>query len=154
MRNTGQLIKKYLSQAHMMQIATSAGDQPWVCTVYFVTDDGQNLYWLSLSTRRHSQEIKRSNKIAVAIAVKFDKNPIIGIQAEGTAEAVNDEEVIKSVLPAYIEKYGTGRDFIELFKSGKNQHWLYKFTPDRYYLFDEINFSDGQKHEWKLNDAE
>jgi predicted nucleotidyltransferase component of viral defense system len=106
------------------------------------------LDWLSLPTRRHSQEIEKNNKIAVAIAVKFDKNPIIGIQAEGTAEVVKNAETVKKIMPTYIEKYGNGKDFYELFKSGKNEHWLYKFTPRKYFLLDEINFNDGQKHQW------
>jgi uncharacterized protein YhbP (UPF0306 family) len=142
------LIKDYLKRGRMMQVATSVGGQPWICTVYFVPDEQQNLYWLSLPTRRHSQEIEKNNKIAVAIAVKFDKNPIIGIQAEGTAEVVKNAETVKKIMPTYIEKYGNGKDFYELFKSGKNEHWLYKFTPRKYFLLDEINFNDGQKHQW------
>jgi uncharacterized protein YhbP (UPF0306 family) len=144
----GELVKKYLRQGRMMQIATAAGSQPWICTVYFVPDEQQNLYWLSLPTRRHSQEVAKNNKIAVAIAVKFDKNPIIGIQAEGTAGIVNDLDAIKKIMPYYIEKYDSGKDFVELFEAGKNQHQLYKFTPRKYFLFDETNFNDGQKHEW------
>jgi uncharacterized protein YhbP (UPF0306 family) len=142
------LIEKYLEQGRMMQIATYADGQPWVCTVYFVADKDSNLYWLSLPARRHSQEIAKNNNIAIAVAVKFDKNPIIGIQAEGSAEVINDLDIIKMALPDYVAKYGSGKDFVELFKSGKNQHQLYKFTPSKYYLFDEVNFKDGQKHEW------
>jgi general stress protein 26 len=140
---TEDLVKKYLQQGRMMQIATVSGDKPWICTVYFVPDEQQNLYWLS-------QDIAKNSKIAVAIAVKFDKNPIIGIQAEGIAEIVNEGEVVKKILPDYVEKYGSGKDFVELFESGKNQHQLYKFTPSKYFLFDETNFSDGQKHEWSV----
>jgi uncharacterized protein YhbP (UPF0306 family) len=146
-----ELIKKYLQQGMMMQIATTSGVQPWICTVYFVPDEQQNLYWLSLPARRHSLEIAKNNKIAIAIAIKFDKNPIIGIQAEGTAEVVDDPEVVKEIMPYYIEKYGSGKDFVELFEAGKNQHQLYKFAPNKYFLFDEINFKDGQKHEWRLD---
>jgi hypothetical protein len=63
---------------------------------------------------------------------------------------VNEGEVVKKILPDYVEKYGSGKDFVELFESGKNQHQLYKFTPSKYFLFDETNFSDGQKHEWSV----
>jgi uncharacterized protein YhbP (UPF0306 family) len=148
-----ELIKKYLRQGRMMQIATASGDQPWICTVYYAEDENQNLYWLSVPARRHSQEIEKNSKIAVAIPIKFDKNPIIGIQAEGTAAVVEDEETVKNIMPAYVEKYGTGKDFYELFKAGKNQHNLYKFTPSKYSLFDETNFDDGQKHGWTPGSA-
>jgi uncharacterized protein YhbP (UPF0306 family) len=142
------LVKKYLDEGKAMQVATSSDGQPWVCTVYFVPDEQQNLYWLSLPIRRHSQEVAENNKIAIAIAVKFDKNPIIGIQAEGTVEVLDNLEMVEKVIPDYVGKYGSGKDFYELFKAGKNQHQLYKFTPSKYFLFDEVNFSDGQKHEW------
>jgi uncharacterized protein YhbP (UPF0306 family) len=146
--NVENLIKKYLVETRMMQIATVSGEQPWICTVYFVADKDQNLYWLSLPARRHSQEIAKNSKVAVAIAVKFDKNPIVGIQAEGAAEIIKNAEVVKEVLPSYVEKYGSGKDFYDNFVAGKNEHALYKFTPAKYALFDETNFSDGQKHEW------
>jgi uncharacterized protein YhbP (UPF0306 family) len=97
------LIKKYLREGRVMQIATSIDSRPWVCTVYFVPDEQHNLYWLSLPARRHSLEIAKNNKIAIAIAVKFDKNPIIGIQSEGSVAVVGDEETVKKVLPAYVE---------------------------------------------------
>jgi uncharacterized protein YhbP (UPF0306 family) len=143
------LIKKYLAQSRMMQIATVDGDQPWICTVYYVEDEDLNLYWLSHPTRRHSQEIEKHNKVAVAIPIKFDKNPVTGIQAEGRAEAIKDERIVKKILPAYVEKYGNGKDFVDLFLAGKNQHWLYKFTPVKYKLFDENTFKDNPEKEWK-----
>jgi uncharacterized protein YhbP (UPF0306 family) len=147
-KDVKELVTKYLNVGRVMQVATSAGSQPWICTVYFVPDEQQSLYWLSIPQRRHSLEIGKNSNIAIAIAVKFDKNPIIGIQAEGTSEVVNDEEIVKKILPGYVEKYGSGKDFYELFKVSKNQHQLYKFTPIKYFLFDEVNFPDGQKHEW------
>jgi uncharacterized protein YhbP (UPF0306 family) len=147
-KSVKDLVSKNLKEGRFMQVATSADSRAWVCTVYFVPDELHNLYWLSLPNRRHSLEIAKNNKIAIAIAVKFDKKPIIGIQAEGSAVVVEDEKTVKKVLPAYVEKYGNGKDFYELFKAGKNQHQLYKFSPKKYFLFDEVNFSDGQKHEW------
>jgi uncharacterized protein YhbP (UPF0306 family) len=144
----GELIKEYLRQGRMMQIATSTDGQPWICTVYFVPDEKQNLYWLSYPERRHSQEIAQNSKVAIAIPIKFDSRPIIGIQTEGSAEKIKDADVIKGILPAYVEKYGQGKDFYSLFIAGKNRHELYKYTPTKYALMDETNFSDENAHEW------
>ena len=142
-----KLVKEYLAEKRMMQIASVNGDQPWICTVYFVADEHQNLYWLSLPKRRHSQEIKKNNKVAIAIPVKFDK-PVIGIQTEGVAEVVADSEVVKVVMEKYVEKYGQGKDFYDNFVAGKMEHSLYKFTPKRFALFDEVHFSTGDPQEW------
>lgn len=145
--NVGDLVKKYLSQGSLMQIATLNGDQPWICTVYYVPDEDLNLYWLSLPTRRHSQDIVGHNKVAAAIAIKHDK-PVIGIQAEGTAAEVKDPETIAQVMKLYVDKYNTGKDFYNNFVSGKNQHRLYKLQPTSFVLFDEVAFKEDTRKEW------
>jgi uncharacterized protein YhbP (UPF0306 family) len=138
-----KLIKEYLSESRMMQIATVNNEQPWICTVYYVEDEDLNLYWLSLPTRRHSQEIEKHNKVAIAVPVKFDKNPIIGIQVEGVAEVVKNPDVVKKIMKQYVKKYGSGKDFYDNFIASKNEHWLYKFVPKEYKLFDENKFKDN-----------
>jgi uncharacterized protein YhbP (UPF0306 family) len=144
---TGDLIKQYLSQGKMMQIATVNGDQPWICTVYFVEDEQLNLYWLSLPTRRHSQDIKAHNKVAVAIPIKTDQ-PVIGIQAEGTAEVVNEHETIAKIMKLYTVRYNVGKSFYNNFVAGKNEHCLYRFMPTNFVLFDEVTSQDNTRKEW------
>lgn len=148
MQETEMLIKRYLGQGRMMQIATVDGDKPWICTVYYIEDENQNLYWLSLPSRRHSQEIARHPKVAVAIPIKVDK-PVIGLQAEGSAAIVTDRSRIADVMKLYIERYDSGRDFLNNFISGQNQHMLYQFTPESMSLFDEVTFGDGKRRDWQ-----
>ena len=139
------LIRNYLPLARTMQVATVNADQPWICTVYFVEDDALNLYWLSLPTRRHSQDIAAHNKVAVAVPIKADK-PVVGIQAEGEAEAVADKQLIAHVMQRYVERYGTGHQFYNKFIEGENQHVLFRCKPTKYVLFDEVTFpTDGRK---------
>lgn len=140
------LVDLYLPKAMVMQIATTAKKQPWICSVYFVADEQRNLYWLSFPDRRHSQEIALHADVAVAIAIKTDL-PVIGLQAEGRADMVTDEEVVKDVMPLYVEKYGSGKSFYSNFVAGNNQHMMYKFTPRRCALFDEVHFPDNPQQE-------
>lgn len=145
-----RLVSKYLQDCKVMQIATVQGEQPWICTVHFVADGQQNLYWLSLPSRRHSQEIAVHDKVAVAIAVKTAQ-PVIGIQAEGRASEVSEPDVIKKVMKGYVQKFGIGQKFYDNFISGKNQHALYKFEPKTFVLFDELHFSDDKaRQEWLI----
>lgn len=137
------LIRQYLPGARMMQIATVKGAQPWVCTVYFVEGDDLNLYWLSLPTRRHSQEIHNGSKVAIAVPIKFDK-PVVGIQAEGEASEVTDPEAVKRIMQKYIERHNAGHDFYGKFAAGENQHKMYKFTPRKLVLFDEVSYPAGE----------
>ncbi|MGH9857702.1 MAG: pyridoxamine 5'-phosphate oxidase family protein [Acidobacteriota bacterium] len=136
---TRELIKDYLAKSRVMQIATISGGRPWICTVYFVEDDGLNLYWMSLPMRRHSRDIEKHPHVAAAITVKYDK-PVIGIQIEGQAEIVTDVVAAKSVVGKYVEKYDTGKQFYDNTLNGTNQHKLYHLRPARIVLFDEVNF--------------
>ena len=129
-----------------MQLATVSDNQPWICTVYFVEDDNLNLYWLSLPARRHSLEIAGHNRIAVAVPIKHD-NPVVGIQAEGEAEAVADREVIADVMRRYVQKYQAGQQFYDNFVAGRNKHVLFRFKPASYVLFDEVNFPEDGRQE-------
>jgi uncharacterized protein YhbP (UPF0306 family) len=145
-----QLVKQYLSgESQVMQIATVAGDQPWICTVYYVADNELNVYWLSLPDRRHSQEIAKHSKVAAAIAIKPDK-PVVGLQIEGDAEEITDAATIAAIMKQYVAKYSSGQSFYDNFISGKNQHRLYRLRPRLFVLFDEVNFPKDGRQEWRI----
>lgn len=131
-------IYDYLVDARTMQLATVSEGKPWICTVYFVIFEGK-IYWLSLPSRRHSQEIESDPNVAVAFAIKVDQ-PITGVQAEGSAEVVAAKNIVKSVMDVYVKKYGQGEGFYESFAEGSNQHSLYCFTPKSWVLFDENKY--------------
>lgn len=137
-------ILDYLRDAKLMQVATVSNGGPWICTVYFVADDNLNLYWLSLPTRRHSQDIAVDNNVAIAIAIKPDL-PVIGIQAEGAVAIVSEAKIVEKVMVQYVEKYNSGKDFYKNFIEGTNQHQMYKFTADSMILFDEKSFPDNPR---------
>ena len=138
-----ELIKSYLPQGLVMQLATVSEGQPWACTLYYVHDDDMNLYWLSMPARRHSREVSKHYQVAAAIVVKYDL-PVVGLQVEGAAQMVKDGPTVKRVMDSYITKYGAGKDFYDNYQRGTNKHQLYKLTPKKIVLFDEQNFSGEQ----------
>jgi len=140
-----------LNQVKVMQLASSRDGQPWVCTVYFVVEDG-SFYWLSFPERRHSKELANNQKAAVAIAVHQDV-PVVGIQAEGDVRVVTEISEAEAVLAQYIEKYGKGKDFIALLKEGKNHHQLYCLTPRKVMLFDERTSASEPYKQISLTDS-
>jgi len=144
-----ELVKLYLDERKVMQIASVSGDQPWICSVYFVADEEQHLYWLSWPTRRHSQELAVHAKAAIAIAIKTTQ-PVIGIQAEGRVEKVTAPNKVASVMKKYVERHKIGGDFYNNFISGKNQHHVYRFVPGKLVLFDEVNFPQNPRQEITL----
>lgn len=144
------LIEKYLVEASIMQLATSADGQPWICNLHFVSDEASSLYWISKTDRRHSQEIGLNPNTAITIAVKTDK-PLIGLQAEGVAELVTDNDQVASIMDEYIKHHGTDRAFVDTIVAGTNPHKLYAFRPKRFSLFDQVNFADQPSQEWVID---
>ena len=140
--NMTDTFRRYFGQTKVLQVATVKNRKPWIATVYFVADKSLNLYWLSLPTRRHSMEIMDDRHVAIAIAVKTDQ-PVIGIQGEGTVEVVTNAGTVQGIMEKYVAKYDSGHDFYDNFVQGTNKHRMYRFTPERYALFDEVNYPDS-----------
>jgi len=122
-------------QAKVMQVATLHNDRPWICSVYFVKMDNA-FYWLSEPHRKHSQDVSRDGRVAMAIVGKTDM-PVVGLQASGVAEEVSDTAEVEKVMERYSQKYGVGKGFHERFTKGINKHRLFRFHPDTVQLFDE-----------------
>ncbi len=146
-----KLIEDYLKEAKLMQLATSIDGQPWVCNVWFAADKDLNIYWFSSTTRRHSSEVLKNNKVAAAIALPHTpKDTPRGLQLQGHAEIVKDKkEILKAIL------LFTGRIFskkqIELFMKNKEKpHSFYKIKPTKFVLFDVLNFPENSRQEYNV----
>ncbi len=134
----------------MMQVATLSNGQPWVCTVYFVADEELNLYWASLPSRRHSQEIAVHSEVAAAVPVKHVKGEeVIGIQVEGKAVMIDSPTKFKPIVQKYAKKFDRDEQWTENFINLKTEHRLYKLTPGMFVLFDEQNFPHNTRIGWK-----
>lgn len=144
------LVQKYLSEAEIFQLATSKGAQPWICNLHFIADEQSNVYWISKTTRRHSEEIASNPNAAITIAVKTDR-PLIGLQAEGTAEIVTDTAHVGTIMDTYMQRHGTDKAFVDTIVDGTNEHKLYAFHPKHFSLFDQVNFSDQPSQEWTVD---
>lgn len=133
-------LKNYLQgDAQTMQLATVHASKPWIATVYFVTDDDMNVYWLSWPERRHSKELVEQSDVAATVVVKTDQ-PVIGVQFAGRANEVTDPAVVQRVMKLYVAKYNTGKGFCDAFAAGTNKHHMYMLVPTDMSLFDEVNF--------------
>lgn len=145
-----KLIKEYLENARMMQIATVKNDQPWVCTVYFAFDKDFNLYWISQQTRRHSEELRNNKKTAGTIVLHHTPGDSVrGIQFQGTAKELLDKKEAKVALACYAKRYGMPVKRVKEILDGTDGHVAYKITPSLYVLFDEVNFPNDPRQAYK-----
>src|SRR3990167_10572859 len=100
--NIRQLIKDYLRKAKLMQLATSVNGQPWVCSVWFASDEDLNIYWFSSTTRRHSGEILKNKKVAAAIVLPHTpSDPPRGLQLQGSAQMLTKKPDIDKAISVY-----------------------------------------------------
>ncbi len=144
------LIEEYLEKAILLQVATSANDQPWVCTVHFTFDVELNLYWMSLPERRHSLEIKSNPKIAGVIVHPHKITDVSrGIQLQGMAHEIVDTEELETTFPYYGKRFNCMGSLPRLI-NGKNKHRLYRLKPSLYVLFDEVNFLNNPRQEYRM----
>ena len=136
-----EIIKQHLSDRHAMQLATVASGKPWICTVYYLADEDFNLYWASLPSRRHSQEIANDPSVAAAIVCHSEKGkPVAGLQIEGTASLLDSPDAIRPIAELYAAKFDRDQAWVNDFSRLRTEHRLYRLRPDNYVLFDEVNF--------------
>jgi len=145
-----ELLDQYLKTKHTMQLATQADGKPWVCTVRFVADEDNSLFWISLPTRRHSQDVEQQPSVAATVVVHdVVGEPVIAVQLEGAAEQVKLEDYDEQIVNQYATSFLRDQQWVEDFLAGASGHCLYKLSPTTVYLFDERNFPGGERQQVK-----
>jgi uncharacterized protein YhbP (UPF0306 family) len=143
-----ELIREYLKEAKLMQLATSLDGQPWVCSVWFVADNDLNIYWFSSTARRHSEEVLKNPKVAGAIVLPHTPDdPPRGIQFSGEATVLEDEAEIEKVISYYSGRIFTDEKIKEFMDDKDNPHKFYKIKPTQFVLFDVVNFPENSRQE-------
>lgn len=148
-KSAQELAKQYIQERMVMQLATINGaGQPWLCTVHYVTGTDFSMYWVSLDSRRHSQDIAQNPKAAVAVVVKAPEHPVVGIQMEGKAEKIEDKSAITKAMRLYSSRHHLPPEIYEMANSEKGPARVYKFTPRMIVLFSEVDFPDNPRQAW------
>lgn len=148
-----ELIRQYVEQIKIMQLATSVDGQPWVCTVHYYSDKALNFYWISTEEREHSQDIAQNPKVAAAILVHentLEERYVQGISIEGEAELIG-QHIAPEIGERYIQKTGREPSLLSDIASGKNPHKFYRLKPSRIILFDTKNFPEDPRQVWQPN---
>jgi uncharacterized protein YhbP (UPF0306 family) len=144
-----KLIQQYYVDCKAMQLATFNDGQPWLSTVYFVSDDLLSLYWTSAKSRQHSREILDHPNVAVTIVKDIERKQALQIIGEARMVAANDVERVDRL---YGIKFGDKPERlieIRLDKPDGRAYWV--FTPKVISLWDEVNFPDNPKQEYIVN---
>ena len=149
--NTEQTIRDYLPQIIHLSLATVKNNKPWVCEVHFAYDDDLNLYYRSLSSRRHSQEIAENPNVAGNIVKQhqLDEYPL-GVYFEGTAKLLEAGDEQNKAFEAIKARLGAGDEILEEAKR-PDGHQFYKISVDTFYVFGKFGGEGGKKYELRWN---
>ncbi len=145
-----KLIKQYLDDARMMQLATVANGKPWVCNVWFAADKDMNIYWFSSTTRRHSQEVVSDPNVAAAICLaQTPADPPRGLQIEGTAQLLTNPVDIAVAMKNYVGRVFNLKQVRQFMANLDRPHRFYRIKPSLFVLFDAVNYPDDSRQEYR-----
>ena len=146
-----KIVREYIDKTIHLSLATADGDTPWVCEVHFAYDDNLNLYFRSLKSRRHSQEIAKNPKVAGNIIDTYALGePVVGVYFEGTAEMLPIGDGRTQAFACLKARLGVADEVLKEAEQGDG-HQFYKITVKNWYVFGRFGGPSGQKHKLAWN---
>jgi nitroimidazol reductase NimA-like FMN-containing flavoprotein (pyridoxamine 5'-phosphate oxidase superfamily) len=141
-----KVVREYLPQVVHLSLGTSKDNKPWVCEVHFAYDENLNLYFRSLASRRHSQEIAENPNVAGNIVKQHSlDDTVVGVYFEGTCKMLETGDEQNKAFECIGGRMGTGEEILEEAKRDDG-HKFYKITVDNWYVFGRFGGPSGQKH--------
>ena len=89
--STGDFERIVRANQYMVLATADGAGAPWATPVWFATEDGRNLYWVSSPETRHSRNLAARPQVGIAI---FDST-----QAPGTGKGVYLSAMAAQVAP-------------------------------------------------------
>lgn len=141
-----QLVVDYLTEQKLMQLATVGENGPWACNVWQAFDDDLNIYFFSSTTRRHSQDIEKDNRVAGVIAKPHElSDKPRAIQFSGVARKLTKSDDIVKARSVYEERIFDATAIDKFMADPDQPHMFYRITPNKLLLLDTVNFPDNPR---------
>jgi uncharacterized protein YhbP (UPF0306 family) len=130
-----------------MSLATSKDNKPWVCEVHYAFDDDLNLYYRSLTSRRHSEEIAANPNVAGNIVKQhLVGEQVLGIYFEGIAEKLAAGAEQEKACKLIQERLQAPDSIVEEAQR-PDGHQFYKITVENFYIFGNLDNKGNNKYE-------
>ena len=142
-------VKEALERTHFMALSTVGKDGVWTCPVFFSYDNKLNLYFKSIPTSKHMQNIMQNPELSLAIfsTTRLPEGDVVGLQIKGVAKILKTREEVDAAAKI---NYARSRPEID-YKTkvdehlGENAVWNFvKITPIEAWYFD-TRFFDEEK---------
>lgn len=146
-------IKEFLYNHFQMVLATN-GTHPWVCTVYYTTDEDMNIYFLTGPKTIHGKQLAKNPKVAIAIAdaPQAPTSNKKGLQLYGICKQISGVHKVNYALGLWKKTVGVKSDdysyegMMRKAISGR----MYKITPKQIKYFNEELWDEGKERLIKL----
>lgn len=118
-----------------MVIATADTDgNPWISPVFYMYDEGFNLYWVSDKSALHSKNIRSNPHVAISIfgpAPPEDESKIHGVYVDAEARELTDETDVSRAAKIMQQRIQPDKFMIKsLADVTGNASWrIYKAVP-------------------------
>lgn len=146
-----KVIREYLPELIHMSLATSKEGKPWVCEVHYAWDDELNLYFRSLASRRHCQEIAENPNVAGNIVKQHQPSQMpLGIYFEGTAKRLEPGDEQNKAFACIDGRFQKGPEILEE-ASRPDGNQFYKITVRNWYVFGALDGEKPQKYQLEWN---
>jgi len=148
-----EVVKKYLDEKPVLQLATSVNDKPYSVSLHYYSDSEMNIYFASGDASRHSIELLENPQVCAGILV-FEGSEteqwVAAISIEGKCAVATPEE-IETIVDGYCAKLGKDRSLIDKTLDGNIPVSMHKVTPTKITLYDSKNFPDTPRMVLELN---
>jgi uncharacterized protein YhbP (UPF0306 family) len=150
-QNLEAVIRAYLPSVKHLSLGTSKDNKPWVCEVHFAFDDTLNLYYRSLTSRRHSQEIAENPHVAGDIIRQhaIGEYPL-GIYFEGTAEKLDSGPEQQTAAKLLTSQQEIPVDILAEAQRPDGPQF-YKISVSTFYIFGKLDDTGGKKYQLAWN---
>jgi len=152
-------VLRYLQSHHVLTLATIGGGFPQAAAMFYVAGLRGEVYFLSASQSRHSQNLQQDERVAVTIQDEpAHWRDIRGLQIEGTARPVTNrrerEEALQHYLarfPELLDEPQPGDGVGQALQTALRQATLYRIEPIWIRWIDNAQ-GFGHKEEWVVGD--
>jgi len=140
-------VATFLKKQSTLTIATVDREAwPQAASLFFVSDEALNVYWVSGEKSRHSQNLERVNHVAVTIHHEtWDWRDIHGVQIEGTTRRLIDPDETDRAWALFRDKFPFTAEFTDQIARSA----FYALSPRWVRLIDNSKYF-GHREEFTL----
>lgn len=136
-------VLNFLNKEKLVTLATvDERGKPWICNLFFATDEMLNMFVVSKRKAKHSVQIESNPEVAYTVCSynKETEMEKIAIQAQGNAELIKDLPTLSKGAKLIFQKFSDWElKPKEMLKklSELGEYQMYKITPKFIKFWDE-----------------